>query len=176
MYVFAGFESFFSNERLKPYKSLSKSSPFLHSAGFSTNPWIIVGIHSRAFSPKTSLKTGTFLQPRTFSPKAEHSASKRDCSASTSTLSWGKKNCPIPYSPSLPSTIPVSPAVFLKKSWQIWSKIPTPSPVFPEASFPALCSSFSTIESARSTTFRLLIPSMLTTAPIPQLSCSKEGS
>ena len=56
--------------------------------------------------------------------------------------------------------------------WEICRRIPTPSPVFPSASFPARCSRFSTIFRAFSTVVWLLIPLLLMTAPIPQLSCS----
>ena len=59
--------------------------------------------------------------------------------------------------------------------WGTWSSRPTPSPVSPAASFPARCSSFSTIFSAPSTVSWDFRPLMSTTAPMPQASCSKRG-
>lgn len=82
---------------------------------------------------------------------------------------------PTPYSRSSPMEVPSGFVTFLKNLWGIWVRIPTPSPVFPSASFPALCSRFSTILRAFSTLSRLFTPLMLTQAPIPQLSCSNSG-
>lgn len=47
--------------------------------------------------------------------------------------------------------------------------------VFPSASLPARCSRFSTILRALATVSCVFFPFILTTAPIPQLSCSNSG-
>lgn len=68
---------------------------------------------------------------------------------------------------------PTSLAAATKKGWQICRRIPTPSPVWPEASFPARCSRCSTISRASSTVWREGRPHRSTTAPMPQASCPR---
>ena len=87
----------------------------------------------------------------------------------------GKKNCAMPYSLSSPISNPSFLQAFLKNLWEIWRRIPTPSPVLPSASLPARCSRCSTIFNAFATVSWVFLPLMLTTAPIPQLSCSNSG-
>ena len=79
---------------------------------------------------------------------------------------------PTPYSRSSPSWIPKGFVTFTINLWGTWVRIPTPSPVSPSASLPALCSKFSTIFKAFSTVPWLFFPLISTHAPIPQLSCS----
>ena len=86
----------------------------------------------------------------------------------------GKKNTPTPYSRSPPNEKPRVEQALEKNLCDICNKIPTPSPVLPSASLPALCSRFSTIFNAFSTVAWDFSPLIFTTAPIPQLSCSKE--
>lgn len=68
---------------------------------------------------------------------------------------------------------PTSLAAATKKGWRICRRIPTPSPVWPEASFPARCSRCSTISRASSTVWREGRPHRSTTAPMPQASCPR---
>ena len=89
--------------------------------------------------------------------------------------SWGKKTKATPYSRSPPSAMPDAFVTLAKNLCGICVRIPTPSPVLPSASLPALCSRFSTIFRAFVTVARLFSPLIFTQAPIPQLSCSKDS-
>ena len=136
---------------------------------------IMQGIHSTAFVPKTSGCTGTCLHPKNSRPSFSVIISNIFISRFLLSSSCGIKNIPTPYSLSPPISKPKDFVTFLKNLCEICNKIPTPSPVFPSASLPALCSRFSTIFKAFSTVAWLFTPLILTTAPIPQLSCSKRG-
>ena len=72
--------------------------------------------------------------------------------------------------------MPSAAAAFTISLWGTWIITPTPSPVSPEASLPARCSSFSTIFRALSTVAWDGAPFRFTTAPMPQASCSAAGS
>ena len=139
------------------------------------NPCMIYGMQSKALCPRTSGTIGTVRHPRNSSPSFSTTISSIFFAWFLSSSSCGKKNIPTPYSLSPPISKPSSFVTLLKKRWEIWSKIPTPSPVFPSASFPARCSNVSTMVSACSTVAWVLIPLIFTTAPIPQLSCSNSG-
>jgi len=81
----------------------------------------------------------------------------------------GKKNCAMPYSLSSPISNPSFLQAFLKNLWEIWRRIPTPSPVLPSASLPARCSRCSTIFNAFATVSWVFLPLILTTAPVVML-------
>ena len=162
-----------SNTLLTTYSFLSKSRSFSISFGLSMKACIIIGMQSSAFLPSTLGDTGTCLQPRNSKPSFSTITSNIFLACAHLSSFCGKKNIPTPYSLSPPILMPSSPHTRLKNRCEICVKIPTPSPVLPAASLPALCSKFSTILSASSTRAWLLTPLILTTAPIPQLSCSK---
>ena len=130
------------------------------------------GMHSLALCPRTSGITGTFLHPRSSSPSFSTMISNIFFAWARLISCCGKKNCAIPYSLSSPISKPSFLQAFLKNLWEICRRIPTPSPVFPSASLPARCSRCSTILRAFATVSCVFFPLMLTTAPIPQLSCS----
>ncbi len=164
-----------SNTRLAIYSFLSKASPRSTFAGFLTNACMILGMHSTALCPSTAGTHGTSRHPKNTSPSFSTMISNIFFAWFLLSSSCGKKNMPTPYSRSPPSSIPSGFVTLTKKSWQIWTRMPTPSPVFPSASLPALCSRFSTILRAFSTVPRVFVPLILTTAPIPQLSCSNSA-
>ncbi len=161
-----------SNTRRTTYSLLSNASPASKFFGFFTNACKIQGIQSTAFFPRIEGLVGTFLQPRNSNPSFFTIISNIFMAWFLSSSFCGKKNMPIPYSLSFPISNPNGFTAFWKNLWEICSIMPTPSPVFPSASFPARCSKFSTILSAFSTVWCDRTPFILTTAPIPQLSCS----
>ena len=161
-----------SNSRRTTYSFLSNSIPFSQPSGFLRKHWRIAGMQSLARSPRISGWTGTFLQPSTDMPSFAAITSKSLFANVRIRRSSGRKNMPIPYSPASPIERPASFAAFLKNECAIPTRIPTPSPTVPLASFPARCSSFSTMASASSMTEYSGTPSILTTAPMPQASCS----
>ena len=122
--------------------------------------------------PKTSGWTGTSRKPRSSKPSFSTMISNIFLAWLRFSSFWGKNNWAMPYSRSSPKAIPSWEQIFLKNRWEIWSRMPTPSPVLPSASFPARCSRFSTILRAFSTVLWLFMPLLFTMAPIPQLSCS----
>ena len=144
-------------------------------SGFLTKHCIMWGIQSKAFLPITVLSVGTSLQPRSSAPSFSQIISSIFFAWAHLSSSCGKKNIPTPYSLEFGSSRDNSFATLLKKSCEIWISIPTPSPVSPEASLPARCWSFSTIDNASLTILCDCSPLMLTTAPIPQASCSNSG-
>ena len=133
-------------------------------------------MHSNAFLPRTVGVVGTSLHPRNVIPSFSTMISNIFFAWRSLNSSFGKKNIPIPYSLSFPILILAALQALLKNLWEIWSMIPTPSPVSPAASLPARCSNVSTIFNALSTVWWFLTPLIFTQAPIPQLSCSKLGS
>ena len=157
------------------YNLRSNSRPFSNSEGFLINACIIQGIHSTALCPNTSGLVGTSLQPRNERPSFSTMISNIFLAWFLWSSSCGKKNIPTPYSLSSPIKMPRVFVTFVKNLCGICVKIPTPSPVLPSASLPALCSKFSTIFNAFSTVSRLFFPLMFTHAPIPQLSCSNSS-
>ena len=150
--------------------------PFSQFFGFLMNACMMCGMLSSALEPRTDGFTGTSLQPRNSRFSSFRTCSKVFIAFSYFALVCGKKNIPIPYSRLSPIGIFNSFATLEKYVCEICSKMPTPSPVFPSASFPALCSRVSTIFRALSTTLRSVSPFIFTTAPIPQFSCSNRGS
>ena len=125
--------------------------------------------------PSTDGSTGTFRQPRNVRPSLATMTSKMFFAWLRFSSSCGRKNIPTPYSRSEGKEKPRGSQTLEKNLCEICNKIPTPSPVLPSASLPALCSRFSTIFSASATVSWLFAPLMFTTAPIPQLSCSNSG-
>ena len=138
------------------------------------NACMMYGIHSLALCPSTSGTVGTVLHPRSSSPSFSTIISNIFFAWFRFSSFCGKKNMPTPYSRSPPNEKPRVEQALEKNLCDICNKIPTPSPVLPSASLPALCSRFSTIFNAFSTVAWDFSPLMFTTAPIPQLSCSKE--
>ena len=150
--------------------------PLLTLAGFLMKHCQMEGMQSRAFWPTASGSTGTLRQARNSSPSLRVTTSNSFMAWARMCSFWGKKNMPTPYSRSLPRRMLRSSATLEKNLWLICSRMPTPSPVLPSASFPARCSSRSTMHKASSTVWWLLRPLMSTTAPMPQASCSNCGS
>ena len=105
----------------------------------------ISGMQESALCPRTCGQMSTFLQPRNFRPSFCAMVSNIFFARFSANSFCGKKNMPTPYSLSPPMLIPSSEQTFLKNLCGIWVKIPTPSPVFPSASFPARCSRCSTM-------------------------------
>ena len=144
--------------------------------GFPTKPCQMLGMQARALWPSTSGSVGTSRQPKKGRPSFLHTISNSFLAWLRRSSSCGKKNMPTPYSRSRPKVMPSSAAAFWKNVSLICVRMPTPSPVLPSASLPARCSRCSTICSASSMVLWLLRPLISTTAPMPQLSCSKRGS
>ena len=139
------------------------------------NACMMHGIHSLALCPRTSGNTGTVRHPRSSRPSFSTMISNIFFAWARLISCCGKKSWATPYSLSPPISKPSFLQTFLKNLWEIWRRIPTPSPVFPSASLPARCSRFSTILRAFATVSCVFFPFILTTAPIPQLSCSNSG-
>ena len=157
------------------YSFRSKSSPFSTPSGFLIKACTIWGIHSFALCPSTWDIQGLPGIPAVpaflFGNDFKHFL----CLSALYLILWEKQLCNsvFPFSPN--GNVQLLTDLCKKNLWEICRRIPTPSPVLPSASFPARCSRFSTMHSARSTVWWLLIPLLFTTAPIPQLSCSNVG-
>ncbi len=136
----------------------------------------ISGSTERAVRPIPDGFTGILRYASISSPNFSAALLKISRHSSRSLISRGKKTTPTPYLPKAGKCTPSLRHSSKKNSCGICIVMPAPSPVLFSQPQAPRCSIFSSTVSASEITWCDLLPLIFATNPIPQASCSKDGS